>query len=152
MQAAGLFTLPQKTQRPKATQKKHRKNARTADNPLAQFASITLQKTTQQEDVHLWNELIDRYHYLGYRRPMGTHLRYFIVAQSGTEEKQKLGCLSFSFPVWSLACRDQWIGWNERTRKQRLNLILNNNRFLILPWINIKNLASYWHDSQASGR
>ena len=147
MQAAGLFTLPQKTQRPKATQKKPAWTERTREQPtitgsLAQFTSITLQKTTQQEDVDLWNELIDRYHYLGYRRPMGTHLRYFIVAQSGTEEKQKLGCLSFSFPVWSLACRDQWIGWNERTRKQRLNLILNNNRFLILPWINIKNLAS----------
>ena len=42
----------------------------------------------------------------------------------------------------TLACRDQWIGWNEDERKQRLNLILNNNRFLILPWVNIKNLAS----------
>jgi len=147
MQAAGLFTLPPKAQQAKSIQKKRLWSEQTCQQPeingsLEQFTSITLQKVTQKEDIALWNELIDRYHTLGYRKPIGTHLRYFIVAQTETGEKQRLGCLIFSFPVWSLACRDQWIGWNEGERKQRLKLILNNNRFLILPWVTIKNLAS----------
>ena len=147
MQAAGLFTLPPKAQQAKSIQKKVLWTEQTCQQPkikgsLEQFTSIILQSVTQKEDIALWNEFIDRYHYLGYRKPIGTHLRYFIVAQTEAGEKQKLGCLIFSFPVWSLACRDHWIGWNEGERKQRLNLILNNNRFLILPWVNIKNLAS----------
>ncbi|MCK5190050.1 MAG: DUF4338 domain-containing protein, partial [Methylococcales bacterium] len=147
MQAAELFTLPAKVQQAKAIQKKMLWTVKTCQQPeikgsLEQFTSIILQPVIQKEDIALWNELIDRYHYLGYRKPIGTHLRYFIVAQTKAGEKQKLGCLIFSFPVWSLASRDQWIGWNGDERKQRLKLILDNNRFLILPWVNIKNLAS----------
>lgn len=147
MQDAGLFTLPQKIKQAKSIQKALVWTQRSCRQPkisgcLTQFSSVTLQKVTQKDDIDLWNELVDRYHYLGYKKPIGTHLRYFIVAQSKLATKQILGCLIFSFPVVSLACRDQWIGWNEAARKQRLNLILNNNRFLILPWIKVKNLAS----------
>ena len=38
--------------------------------------------------------------------------------------------------------RDQWIGWSSFLQYQRLSLIANNTRFLILPDITIKNLAS----------
>ena len=147
MQAAGLFTLPKKVKRAKARQTKPALTERATEQTevsgtLDQFSSIKLQKVTQKEDITLWNELVDRYHYLGYRKPIGSHLRYFIIAQTETKEKQILGCLIFSFPTLNLACRDQWIGWNKSERKQRLKLILNNNRFLILPWVRVKNLAS----------
>jgi len=147
MQTAGLFILPQKVKRAKARQKKPALTDRASEQPeisgnLDQFSSITLQKATQKEEISLWNELVDRYHYLGYRKPIGSHLRYFIIAQTEADEKQVLGCLIFSFPTLNLACRDQWIGWDKAARKQRLNLVLNNNRFLILPWVRIKNLAS----------
>jgi hypothetical protein len=78
MQAAGLFTLPPKAQQAKSIQKKMPWTEQTCQQPeingsLEQFTSITLQKVTQKEDIALWNEFIDRYHYLGYRKPIGTH-------------------------------------------------------------------------------
>jgi hypothetical protein len=147
MEEVGLFTLPEKQKSAKALQKKIIWTDKTAapaaiEGELAQFATITLEKVTEKVDILLWNEFIDRHHYLAYRKPIGNHLRYFIVAQTQSGEKLRLGCLIFSFPVRDLACRDKWIGWNERAQQQRLNLVLNNNRFLVFPWVKIKNLAS----------
>ena len=48
----------------------------------------------------------------------------------------------FSYATKSLACRDQWIGWHEQSHKKHLDLIVNNNRFLIFPWVSVKCLAS----------
>lgn len=88
----------------------------------------------------LWKEFIDRYHYLGFRTPFGAQLRYLIVCQN---QSQILGCLQFSSPAWKLKARDAWIGWTDTQRKNRLQLIVQNSRFLILPWIKIKSLASH---------
>ncbi len=146
MEACKLLVLPKKaTPGKKPAQRKlvwtSRTDAQTLiDGSLEQFAPIGLRRVTQKEDIDLWNEFVDRYHYLGYRRPMGTHLRYFVVSKE--DDERILGCLLFSFPVWSLACRDEWIGWGNDERKKHLPLILNNNRFLIFPWVHIKNLAS----------
>ncbi len=105
---------------------------------LDQIQPIRLEKVTEKEQVQQWNEYVDRYHYLGYKRPIGSHLRYYIIDR----HERILGCLLFSFAVCSLSCRDQWIGWKTKARKKRLNLVINNNRFLIFPWVDIKNLAS----------
>jgi len=87
--------------------------------------------------THLWNEYVQRYHPLGYRRPFGAHQRYFIL--SGRE---RLGCLLFAAAAWALSPRDDWIGWSAQDRKQRVNLIVNNSRFIIFPWVKVRNLAS----------
>lgn len=105
---------------------------------ITQFMPLRLEVVRDKNGIALWNELIDRYHYLGFKRPIGSHLRYFILDQAGN----KLGCLLFSFAVWTLSCRDQWIGWEQQARETRLRFVLNNNRFLIFPWVEIKNLAS----------
>lgn len=89
-------------------------------------------------DFTLWNEYVHRYHSLGYKKPFGAHQRYFIVSGSG----EKLGCLLFAAAAWALAPRDEWIGWSEVDRSLKLNLIVNNSRFLIFPWVDLKNLAS----------
>ncbi|MFH1627441.1 MAG: DUF4338 domain-containing protein [Pseudomonadota bacterium] len=85
-----------------------------------------------------WYELVDRYHYLGYQVPFGAQVRYFIESREG----KRLGCLQFSSPAWKMACRDEWIGWNKEQRGRNLQRIINNSRFLILPWVRVKNLAS----------
>ena len=107
---------------------------------LHQLLPIRLEVVSDQSDIEVWNELVDRYHYLGYRRPMGPHLRYFIIDSQG----RRLGCVMFSYATKRLPCRDAWIGagWVEKQHKRHLNLILNNNRFLVLPWVKVKNLAS----------
>ena len=108
---------------------------------LSSLGSIKVEVVTDQADIALWNELVDRHHYLGYRHPIGAALKYFII--SNTPTRQILGCLQFSASVWHLADRDKWIGWQTKDREQRLNLIINNTRFLILPWVKVHNLASH---------
>ena len=99
---------------------------------------LELRVVTEPHEVARWNELIDRHHYLGYRRPVGPHLRYAIVDRGG----RWLGCLLFSYAARSLPCRDDFIGWDEAARRKRLDRVLGNPRFLILPWVRVGNLAS----------
>jgi len=101
---------------------------------------ILLIRVKTQDQRKLWCEYIDRYHYLGFNIPFGAHLRYFI--KSGATE-DILGCFQFSSPAWKMAARDRWIGWNDTQRKKNLQKIINNSRFLIFPWIKVKNMASY---------
>jgi len=147
MEEIGLFTLPDKRKTEnKSTQKeiiwtKKTENHLGVNCQLEDLLPIQVQRVTEEDDINLWNEYVDRYHYLKYRKPIGTHSRYFIV--SDKRERVILGCLLFSATaVYSMIKRDQWIGWNEDDRKKRLNLILNNSRFLIFPWVKVKNLAS----------
>ncbi|HEX9972141.1 MAG TPA: Druantia anti-phage system protein DruA [bacterium] len=86
-----------------------------------------------------WNAMMNRYHYLGAGPLCGAQIRYFIHS----EHSGILGGLAFSAAAWRVSARDRWIGWNDSTRQQRLNLVVNNSRFLILPQVKVKNLASY---------
>jgi hypothetical protein len=106
---------------------------------LKELSPLLLIKVENQEQRQLWYEYVDRYHYLGYKLPFGAQLRYFI--QSGATG-ELLGCFQFSSPAWRMAPRDQWIGWNDGQRKGNLQKIINNSRFLIFPWVEVKNLAS----------
>lgn len=98
-------------------------------------------KVTSKKKRDLWNEYIERYHNLGYKFPFGARQRYFIKGQVNGKE-QILGCFLFAAAAWALEERDNWIGWEEKHRSQYLNGIVNNTRFLIFPWVKIKNLAS----------
>jgi hypothetical protein len=91
-------------------------------------------------DSRLWMELIQRHHYLGYRVPVGAQLRYLV--RSGRTADQVLACLQWTSAAWKMAARDRWIGWNAEERARNLLYIVNNSRFLILPWVRIKGLAS----------
>lgn len=110
------------------------------EGTIADVDPIKLETVLGRENIRLWNEYVERHHVLGYKRPFGAHQRYFIW--SGAERKERLGCLLFSASSWALANRDKWIGWNKEDRSQRLHLIVNNTRFLIFPWVKVKNLAS----------
>ena len=101
-------------------------------------APIEVVPVRAQEQMRLWNEYVERYHPLGFKRPWGAHQRYFIKGRGG----RQLGCLMFGAAAWALAERDQWIGWRERDRAQRLNWVVANTRFLIFPWVRVRNLAS----------
>lgn len=101
-------------------------------------APVELRPVMGKELMTLWNAYVERYHTLGYKRPWGAHQRYFIEGRGG----RRLGCLLFGAAAWALAERDQWIGWTERDRAQRLNGVVGNTRFLIFPWVRVRNLAS----------
>jgi Domain of unknown function (DUF4338) len=88
----------------------------------------------------LFRQYIQRYHYLGYRVPCGAQLRYFV--RSRPLSNQILACLLFTSAALKISPRDHWIGWGDQARKCNLLQIINNSRFLILPWVQVQQLAS----------
>lgn len=101
----------------------------------ASFSIVTGSGNTKQE--RLWNEFVERYHYLGYGVPLGAHVKYFVNVQ-----QEPIACLAFSGAAWRVEARDRWIGWSDEQRRRNLGYVVNNTRFLIFPWIEIPNLAS----------
>ena len=87
----------------------------------------------------LWNEFVARYHYLGYKTLVGAQMRYAVHDRNGWP----LAMLGFSTAAWKLAPRDKFIGWTPQLREKNLPLVVDNPRFLILPWIHIPNLGSH---------
>ena len=77
------------------------------------------------------------HHYLGALPKIGNTLWYFALIDG-----QRVALLSFSAAALKCSARDQWIGWGYRHQYDRLNLVANNSRFLILPGCHVKNLAS----------
>lgn len=85
-----------------------------------------------------WNQVVSEFHYMGNADLAGRQLRY--VAE--TFDGRCVALLSFGSPALQLAGRDSWIGWHPEQRLQRLHFVVQNSRFLILPWIRTPNLAS----------
>ena len=101
------------------------------------LSGLRLSPVTDKAASRLWNGLIDRYHYLGYTPLPGAQLRYLIESDQGL-----LGALGFGAAAWKVASRDRWIGWNRAGRETHLGRVLNNARFLLLPWVQVRNLGS----------
>ena len=98
---------------------------------------MTLRLVAGAPVSRLWNEYVQRYHYLGYTAMSGSQLRYNVYA-----DDKLVALLSFGASAWKLAGRDSFIGWQEPQRLKNLQFVVNNARFLILPWVQCKGLAS----------
>ena len=108
---------------------------------LADYQPLQLQLIADLADRRLFQQYIQRYHPLGYRVPYGAQLRYFVRSQHRSQDV--LACLLFTSAAWKMAPRDTWIGWSDRARQANLSRVVNNGRFLILPWIEVPHLASH---------
>jgi hypothetical protein len=84
-----------------------------------------------------WRQTMERYHYLGCPVPFGANLRYWVRGP-----KRELACLLWTSPAWKMQARDAWIGWNDAQRRRNLQAIVNQGRFLVLPGVRVKGLAS----------
>jgi hypothetical protein len=102
--------------------------------------TLTVVGAERKADCRLWAEYVERYHYLGHRVPVGANLRYFV--RSPRYPEQVLACLLWSSAAWKMAARDRWIGWSAAQRARNLPFIVNNSRFLLLPWVRVQGLAS----------
>jgi len=102
-----------------------------------EIGAITLRPVLGTAQSRLWNEYVARYHYLGYTPMSGAQIRYNVFAGD-----QLLACISFGASAWRLKERERFIGWQDDERKKNLQLVVNNARFLVLPWIQCKGLAS----------
>ena len=90
------------------------------------------------EERPLFEYLLHRYHYLSHTSPVGFNLQYLIRDRHA----RPLACLLFGSAAWKCAPRDQFIGWNIAQRERGLQRITNNTRFLVLPWVQVRHLAS----------
>lgn len=104
---------------------------------LKEIGELRVRLVTDKAASARWNEVIARHHYLGYVPLAGAQLRYLVEAGAGL-----LGALSFGASAWKCAPRDSHIGWDAVTRQSRLHLVVGNARFLILPNMHVRNLAS----------
>ena len=87
----------------------------------------------------LFDGLIHHYHYLGYTRPVGEHLKYLVLGPGS----RPLAALAFSSAPRHLGPRDRFIGWDAKTRRLNIRLVAYNPRFLVPPWVHVPHLASH---------
>ena len=146
LELAGALVLPEKQQtRPFGSRTQVPVTPRGDRRPemvggVSDFAPIEMELVETADQRLLFRELIGRHHYLGHAVPFGAHLRY--LGYASKPERMVVGGVQFSSPAWRMALRDAWIGWDDETRRRNLQRVVNNSRFLILPWVRVKNLAS----------
>ena len=104
---------------------------------LCEFDPPALQLVRNTSLEPLYNSLMARYHYLGYRQIVGSHLKYMAFI-----EERPVACLGWGSAAWRVKARETFIGWDHATRVRNLHFLANNTRFLILPWVSVKCLAS----------
>jgi SRSO17 transposase len=104
---------------------------------LKDLPPVTVELISGSDLEPLWDQLVSLYHYLGYQNLLGHRLKYFAFMKD-----RPVAALSWSAPALKLAARDSFIGWSSAQRKRHLNQIAGNSRFLVMPWVQVPNLAS----------
>ncbi len=108
--------------------------------PLTALQPVRLEAVTARSpDYAIVSRYLARHHYLGFRGPVGENMAYLARDRHGRD----LACLLFGATAWKTKPRDRRIGWDDATRARRLQLVANNSRFLILPWVRVPHLASH---------
>lgn len=105
---------------------------------LRELGVVEIRQVRRSADEPLVNSLIAQHHYLGYRQPVGEHLKYLVVAG-----ERPIGCFLWSSAPRHLAPRDTFIGWTPAQRTRNLRYVAYQTRFLILPWVRVPHLASH---------
>jgi hypothetical protein len=105
---------------------------------LADIQPLEFEQVRRTGDEPLFNSLMEEHHYLGYEQPVGEQLKYLVWTQS-----RPLACLAWGSAPRHLGSRDRYIGWSGEARRRNIRFIAYNTRFLILPWVEVPNLASY---------
>ena len=142
MHRDGLIQLPAPRRR-HGNGTLHRRRTAQAEPQLPIIARVDelpdlqVRPLADRREALLWREYVDRYHYLRYTPLPGAQQRYLV-----TSGRQVLAVIGFGASAWKAAARDRFIGWSVAQREARLHLVVNNARFLILPWVQVRNLAS----------
>jgi len=109
------------------------------EGPLASMRNqLQVSLVQGPEQARLFKGLVGTYHYLGYQQAQGGQVKYLALYRD-----RPVACLSFGPAAFRVAARDQFIGWSAPQRQARLPWVVNNDRFLILPWVRVPHLASF---------
>lgn len=112
--------------------------AKVLEGTVKDHPSLKLELLTNPKQYQLYNGIIQKYHYQGCKIIVGQSLRYMCSIND-----EPVACLGWGSAAWSLSCRDRWIGWSKETKDKNLYRVVNNIRYLILPWVKIKYLAGH---------
>lgn len=142
---AGHLALPAKRHSPPNNAIAHRSVAAGAiydttpiTGSVASLGPLTIRLVRRTDDETLFAQLLRDHHYLGYSRPVGEHLKYLVVAGA-----RPVACLAWSSAPRQLDLRDQFVGAPKTAYRHNLHQIAYNSRYLILPWVNVRHLASH---------
>lgn len=105
---------------------------------LGDLGRIEIRQVRRTPEEALVNSLVEHHHYLGYRQPVGEHMKYLVTGAS-----RPIGCFLWSSAPRHLEPRDQHIGWSAAARKANIRFVAYQTRFLILPWVRVPHLASH---------
>jgi hypothetical protein len=105
---------------------------------LGEIGPLAIRPVWRTPEQGLYAGLVATHHYLGYVRPVGEHLEYLAFAG-----ERPLACLGFGSAPRHLAARDRFLGWSAATRRRNLCYLAYQTRFLILPWVEVPQLASH---------
>lgn len=109
------------------------------EGPLAPMRKeIQVRRVQTRPEAGLFKALIGTYHYLGYRQATGGQVKYMAWYR-----ERPVAALSFGPAAFGVTARDQFIGWSAPQRRERLPWVVNNERFLVLPWVHVPHLASF---------
>jgi hypothetical protein len=108
------------------------------EGELRELGRLEFQQVRRTGEEPLFNSLLEQHHYLGYEQGVGESLKYLVWGQS-----RPLACLAWSSPPRHLAARDRYIGWSPAVRQQNLRFLAYNLRYLLVPWVRVKHLASH---------
>ncbi len=108
------------------------------DRSLQEMRPLRIEMVCGGGDEQLWDELVRRYHYLGYRKMVGCRLKYLVFHRD-----RPIAAVGWRAAALKVGVRDRFIGWSPSQRAQYLKQVANNNRFLIMPWVHVRCLASH---------
>ncbi len=108
------------------------------ESPLRALGPLTFHQVRRTPDEGLFNSLLAQYHYLGYQQPVGEHLKFLVVAAH-----RPVACFAWGSAPGALGPRDRFIGWSAAARHRHRHLLAYNSRYLLLPWVRVRFLASH---------
>jgi len=106
---------------------------------LKDLRPLRVEVVSSKDELEQFKSYIDQYHYLGFDRFIGERMAYMVYSCDGVA----LSCLLFGSAAWSCRERDAFIGWDKEQRRRNLNMMTNNVRYLIFPWVTVPHLASH---------
>ena len=142
----GLITLPERRRAPPVRRPRLSPELFDSVTPEPVVADLSSLRPLQicvmgskEPDYYLFQRYLAQHHYLSYRGPVGQNIGYLVKSCAGVD----LACVLFGAAAWQCAPRDRWIGWSAEQRAPGVQLIANNSRFLILPWVRVPQLANH---------
>jgi hypothetical protein len=105
---------------------------------LADLGPLEFCSVRRTSEESFFNGLVETHHYLGYTQPVGEHLKYLVYAGA-----RPVACFAWGSAPRHLGPRDRYLGWSAEQRRRNVRLVAYNSRYLILPWVEVKHLASH---------